>query len=121
MTLEELYNEKYGDNNHKVVAAIVNGRLRELTKDVSLDDEVEYVNLSSPIGFDLYKRSLILLMLKAARDVLSKLEGDYRIEVMYSVGSGFFCKLMDTDIELTEDIISKKNLADKYIKTAAII
>ena len=107
MTLEELYNEKYGDNNHKVVAAIVNGRLRELTKDVSSDDEVEYVNLSSPIGFDLYKRSLILLMLKAARDVLSKLEGDYRIEVMYSVGSGFFCKLMDTDVELTEDIISK--------------
>ena len=107
MTLVELYNERHGDNKYEVVAAIVNGRLRELSKEVNPEDEVEFINLSTPIGFDLYKRSLILLMLKAAKDVLGKMEGDYRIEVMYSLGNGFFCKLMDTDIELTEELLSE--------------
>ena len=109
MTLLELYNEKYkkDENEHSVVAAVVNKTLKELTAEVNPDDEVEFIGLDTPIGSDLYKRSIILLMLKAARDVLGKMEGDYRIEVMYSLGSGFFCRLVDTTTKVTDELLAQ--------------
>lgn len=109
MTLLELYNEKYkkDENEHSVVAAVVNKTLKELTAEVHPDDEVEFIGLDTPIGSDLYKRSIILLMLKAARDVLGKMEGDYRIEVMYSLGSGFFCRLVDTTTKVTDELLAQ--------------
>ena len=111
MTLLELYNEKYGkkdgSQDHFFVAAVVNKSLKELTAEVNPDDEVEFIGLDSPIGVDLYKRSIILLMLKAAKDVLGKMEGDYRIEVMYSLGSGFFCRLQDTTTEVTDELLAQ--------------
>ena len=120
MTLLELYNEKNGKSikeDHSIVAAVVNKRLRELTTEVGPDDEVEFIGLNTPIGSDLYKRSIVLLMLKAAKDVLGKKEGDYRIEVMYSLGSGFFCRLEDTTTEVTEELLAKiKSRMDELVE-----
>lgn len=107
MTLLELYEEKYGENKYEVVAATVNRRLRELSASVKPDDEVEFIKTNSIIGFDLYKRSIILLMLKAAKDVLGKPEGDYKIDVMYSISKGYFCRLLDTDEEMNDELIGK--------------
>ncbi len=107
MTLLELYEEKYGENKYEVVAATVNRRLRELSASVKPDDEVEFIKTNSIIGFDLYKRSLILLMLKAAKDVLGKPEGDYKIDVMYSISKGYFCRLLDTDEEMNDELVAK--------------
>ncbi|MCR5226088.1 MAG: nucleoside kinase [Eubacterium sp.] len=107
MTLLELYEEKYGENKYEVVAATVNRRLRELSASVKPDDEVEFIKTNSIIGFDLYKRSIILLMLKAAKDVLGKPEGDYKIDVMYSISKGYFCRLLDTDDEMNDELIGK--------------
>ena len=107
MTLLELYEEKYGENKYEVVAATVNRRLRELSASVKPDDEVEFIKTNSIIGFDLYKRSIILLMLKAAKDVLGKPEGDYKIDVMYSVSKGYFCRLLDTDEEMNDELVGK--------------
>ena len=107
MTLLELYEEKYGENKYEVVAATVNRRLRELSASVKPDDEVEFIKTNSIIGFDLYKRSIILLMLKAAKDVLGKPEGDYKIDVMYSISKGYFCRLLDTDEEMNDELVGK--------------
>ena len=113
MTILELYNEKYkntdknSEKEHSIVAAVVNKTLKELTAEVHPDDEVEFIGIDTPIGSDLYKRSIVLLMLKAARDVLGKMEGDYRIEVMYSLGSGFFCRLVDTTVKVTDELLDQ--------------
>jgi len=107
MTLLELYEEKYGENKYEVVAATVNRRLRELSASVKPDDEVEFIKTNSIIGFDLYKRSIILLMLKAAKDVLGKPEGDYKIDVMYSISKGYFCRLLDTDEDMNDELVGK--------------
>ena len=117
--LDILRNYTSSDEMH-YVAAFVDDRLRELswklrdrkkrTSDPSQERTVniEFLTLTSPIGFDMYKRGLFLLMLKAAKDVLNKPEGDYSIEIMYSIGNGFFCKLNNEgDVEINEEILAK--------------
>ncbi|MBO5608890.1 MAG: nucleoside kinase [Eubacterium sp.] len=90
-----------------MVVAKVNGRLRELAYKLNNDATVSFLSATTDIGFDLYKRSISMLMLKAARDVIGGGESDYRIEIMYSLGSGFFCKLIEgkKDIKLTDELI----------------
>ena len=103
------------------VAAFINGTLKELSWKVNKDSEIQYITPQTVIGFDMYKRSVVFLMLKAAKDVLNKPEGDYRIEVMYSLANGFFCRLIDEKESITEELLIKiknrmKELVDKNIK-----
>ena len=99
--------DKFINDDEKYVAAVVNRRLCEVTSNIFKDAEIKFLKLNSPIGYDLYKRSIVLLMLKSAKDVLGKAEGDYRIEIMYSLGKGFFCKLEDDDTEMNEELLGK--------------
>ena len=99
--------DKFIGDEEKYVAAVVNRRLCEVTSSIFKDSEIRFMKLNSPIGYDLYKRSIVLLMLKSAKDVLGKAEGDYRIEIMYSLGKGFFCRLEDDDTEMNEELLGK--------------
>ena len=112
VTLEEILKAVKSDISSKsgneidYVAAFLDGTLKELNWRVYKDSTVDYLPVSSVIGFDLYKRSIVLLMLKAAKDVLNKPEGSYKIEVMYSLGNGFFCRLLDSEIQITDELLA---------------
>ena len=67
ITLAELVANYLPGYEKDYVGAFVDGRLCELGKKVKSDSEVVLLPLSSPIGYDMYKRSIILLMLKAAK------------------------------------------------------
>ena len=119
-TIREIIEKLHPGEIKSYVGAFVNRRLQEIGARVNNDAVVELLPLNSPIGYDLYKRSIILLMLKAARDVLQKSEGDYRIEIMYSLGRGFFCRLEDVDTVTDEEFLAKlkarmQELVDKDI------
>jgi uridine kinase len=119
-TIANLLEASFGEDRRSV-AAKVDGHLRELSWKIFDCEKVEFVDVSTAVGFDLYKRSLILLMLKAAKDVLNKEEGDYRIEIMYSLGKAFFCKIEDDDIEITDELLKAiksrmQELVDQDIK-----
>ena len=108
------------DDSCSVVAAFVNKALREMSWKIHKDSEIEFLRVSTMFGYDMYKRSIILLMLKAAKDVLSKAEGDYRIEVMYSLASGYFCRLIDDETVIDDELLLKiknrmKELVDQDI------
>lgn len=119
-TLKEILEKAIGGENRFYVAAVVNKRLRELSMRVNCDADIRFLSLKTEIGFDMYKRSIILLMLKAAKDVLDKPEGNYRIEVMYSLGKGFFCHLVDEEVKVDAELLDRikarmRELVDKDI------
>ena len=105
MTLQEILESGFGEDR-MIVAAKVDGHLREITWKLYRGEKVEFIDVTSAVGFDLYKRSLILLMLKAAKDVLNKEEGDYRIEIMYSLGRAFFCQIVADDVKVDDELLS---------------
>lgn len=74
------------------IAAIFNGRLRELTLEVRHDGEAIPVLLTESDGGRIYRRSLTLLMIAAADRVFKGI----RINVGYAVpNGGFYCFPVD--------------------------
>ena len=89
-TLEELartYQENY---EARIVLAVVNGRLRELCKEVKASGEISFLTMTERDGKRTYRRSLTLLLQKAAENLW-----DHRgkIRVYYSLGEGYYCEL----------------------------
>jgi uridine kinase len=75
----------------ELIAAIVDGELRELTYPLYRDATVSPVYLNSSDGTRIYRRSLVLLMLAAIEEVLP----DARVRVEYAVpDGGYYCTLV---------------------------
>jgi uridine kinase len=72
------------------MAAIVDGRLRELTYEIQRDASVTPVTLGQSDGSRIYRRSLVLLMASA----IEELWPNTRVMVNYAVrDGGFYCEL----------------------------
>lgn len=91
------------DYEHDIILAKVNGKLTELTKEVSEKDVVEFVTTDTVIGNLTYKRSACMLMLSALYDVVP--EGKIKkVCVQYSLSKGYYCDF-EGDLEVTEDLL----------------
>ncbi|MGQ9584573.1 MAG: nucleoside kinase [Anaerolineae bacterium] len=89
-TLETFLRVARPDAEDPVVAALVDGNLRELTTPVVRDAEVRPITLSQSDGMRIYQRSLAFLLVTAARE----LHPAATITVDHSVAwGGFFCQV----------------------------
>ncbi len=85
-----------------VVAAVVNGRLAELSEPLIADVDVEPISLASEDGMRIYQRSLVLLLQVAARELF-----EARIIVDYSLTfGGLYCRVLGrepfSDVEIQQ-------------------
>jgi uridine kinase len=78
-----------------IVAALVNGRLRELTAAVSEDCDLVPVSTGQGDGVRIYRRSLAFLLLTAASEVFPGAE--VSIEHSASTVGGYFCEVRGRD------------------------
>ena len=69
------------------------GRLRELMKKISDGTSICFVTLADKAGYSTYRRSMILLMLKAFYHVVGDNANIDRIGVHFTVSGGYFCTL----------------------------
>ena len=103
------------EHDSQLVAAIVNGDLRELTYPIELEARVEPVTISSPDGARIYRRSLTFLLEMAFIDLFPG--GTLYID--HSVASGgYYCQvtgrspLTDSEIESLKSHMQKLVEAD---------
>ena len=99
----------------QLVAAIVNGDLRELTYAIQMESRVEPVTMSSPDGGRIYRRSLTFLLEMAFADLFP----DATLFVDHSVASGgYYCQvtgrapLTDSEIQALKSQMQKLIDAD---------
>ena len=95
ISIGEIADKVFKGDSREYVAARSSGKLRELTRKLSSSCEVEFITPHSVIGFDMYKRSLILLMLSAIDNVVDNLEKLYESQE----------ELRNEEMELKEAII----------------
>ncbi len=111
ISVGEIADKVYKEDSRNYFAARSLGKLRELTRKLSTGCELEFITPDSAVGFDMYKRSLILLMLSAIDTVMDQKEGEYLVNVMYSLGKGFFCCINNNvdggKVEITDELIVK--------------
>lgn len=111
-TFEEIAKE-YQNQYHNTIALVTeNGKIRELHKKVSKDADLNFITLSSPIGHKTYERSAIMLLVKAAHDVL----GDkVRIKVEFSIGKGVYCAVIGEEKLTEEDVKNIYNRMNELV------
>ena len=118
VSVGEIAEKVFKEDSRNYVAARSAGKLRELTRKLSTGCELEFITPDSVVGFDMYKRSLILLMLSAIDNVTDQKEGEYLVDVMYSLGKGFFCCINNNvdggKVEITDELI--KSIKDEMIR-----
>ena len=72
-----------------IILAMINGKLRELQKKLSDDCELKFVTTKDHIGFETYKRTVCLVLLRAIYDVAGR-ENIDKVMIHYSVGNGYY-------------------------------
>lgn len=72
-----------------VILVMTDGKLRELQKKLKGDCTLEFVTTKDHIGFETYKRTVCLVLLRAIYDVAGK-ENIEKVMIHYSVGNGYY-------------------------------
>ena len=72
-----------------VILIMADGKLRELQKKLKGDCTLEFVTTKDHIGFETYKRTVCLVLLRAIYDVAGK-ENIEKVMIHYSVGNGYY-------------------------------
>lgn len=72
-----------------VILVMADGKLRELQKKLKGDCTLEFVTTKDHIGFETYKRTVCLVLLRAIYDVVGK-ENIEKVMIHYSVGNGYY-------------------------------
>ena len=86
--IKDFLEEVYGDKSF--VAAKVNGKLLELPNEITKDSVIEPVERNSAIGYDMYKRSLVMLFLAAYSSVYGECRNP---EVQHSLGNAYYISI----------------------------
>ena len=87
------------------ILVMVNGKLRELQKRLKSDCTLEFVTTKDHIGFETYKRSVCLVLLRAIYDVAGRENVD-KVMIHYSVGNGYYFT-MEGKAALDQDFLDK--------------
>lgn len=105
-TALETIAKEYGTcEKGEIVLAYMNGHLCELHRTVSEDAELEFVPTTNKVGFSSYRRSMILMMMKAFRDVLKERGTTGRIRVLFSMSKGFYCELEHCAVAVSDELL----------------
>lgn len=107
ITLEEIAKQYGTCEKGQIVLAYRDGHLCELYKSVDDQAEIQFVTTAEKIGLDTYKRSMILMMMKAFREVLKEKGTTGRIRVLFSLSKGFYCEL-DSEKEKISNALLKE-------------
>jgi uridine kinase len=93
----------YPSPHSPIMAAVMNGKLRELSYAVNHDAALQPVSFADGDGRRIYRRSLVLLLTTAVDELF---EGGH-VNVGYAVsGGGFYCTVMGR-APLTEDELTR--------------
>ena len=101
------------EHDSQLVAAIVNGDLRELTYPIELESRVEPVTISSPDGARIYRRSLTFLLEMAFADLFP----DATLFIDHSVASGgYYCQVTGRSPLTEAEIAALKSHMQELVK-----
>ncbi len=104
-TYETIAGEFQHTKEHTIVLVMVNDRLKELHHRLKKSCRLSFVTTADKAGDNAYRRSLLLMMLKAVYHV----GGHRNIEkvcVHFVVGNGFYCT-MDGDLTLDQAFLEE--------------
>lgn len=108
------YQDRYEND---IVLAMVDNKLSELRNTIKNGSRISFFASDTVCGNETYRRSVVMVMLKAFHDVYG--QKIRTINVMYSLSKGYYCEA-DGDIEITKDVLYQVKRRMKEIVVADI-
>lgn len=93
------YQKAYG---HTIALVLEDGKIRELMKPLKGDCTLSFLTYRDRIGHKTYVRTAVMILLRAAADVLP----DAEIKVEFAIGDGYYCDVRMKDT-LTEETVER--------------
>lgn len=88
-----------------IAIAVFNGKLRELNKYPEKDGVLEFLDLSDGTGHRTYKRTAVLLFMKACNDCIEE-DKVNKIKLEFSLNTGYYFSC-DGDFEANDELAKK--------------
>ncbi|MDM8534716.1 nucleoside kinase [Clostridiaceae bacterium HSG29] len=109
ISLEELLKIYPRNDKPITVAALVNNKLKELTYEISENDTIKFIDLSSTDGKRIYQRSISYLLVRSLHEIFA----DINIKLNHSLSKGLFFEV-DFDRPLNEQdiLVVKKKMQE---------
>ena len=89
--------------NTKVLGAMVNNKLKELTYEIYKPKKIKFIDYKHPAGKRMYMRSLTFILYKAVQEVYPNV--GFRVE--HSISNGLYCRIKDKNTILTQEGVDK--------------
>lgn len=103
--IAEEYQEQYGG---LIGLVTINGKIQELFKKADKDGALSFITLDNDIGHKTYVRTAIMVLMKAAYDVIGW-ENIEKIKVEFAIGQGYYCSAKG-DFKLDRTLIERINV-----------
>lgn len=87
---------------NQILLGKINNQLQDLSKAISEDAKIEFLDISSNYGFRTYQRSVIFLMVTAVKEILGK---KTRVLVEHSISKNIHCQI--EDVKITPQLLEK--------------
>jgi uridine kinase len=100
-TLMEIYNSLADRIPERPICAHVNNKTEGLTYPLFAPKQVEFLTVQNPSGHRVYIRSLCMMLYRA---VVALYPGA-RLVIEHSIGRGYYCRLMDTDVKMSQQVV----------------
>ncbi len=95
----------------RIVASIFNNDIRELSKTLERDGELDFIDLTSEDGVRIYQRGLMFIAYVASKEIFP----DKKMRVRYSLGKGIYCEFEEWEPSAT-DLQHLKNKMVELVK-----
>jgi len=102
-SLQTILNEISPLLNVKILGAMVNNKLKELTYEIYKPKNIKFIDYTHPAGKRMYMRSLTFILYKAVQEVYP----DAGLRVEHSISNGVYCRIKDKNILLTQEGVDK--------------
>lgn len=106
-TYERIADEYQDKYDHQIALVYANGKIKELYKRVKENCTISFITLKESAGHKTYVRSVIMLFIKAARDIIGP-EKLGQLKVEFAIGPGYFCTKTGS-FEITEELTDAIN------------
>ncbi len=113
ISFEEIAKEYQKDYDHRIAAVIFNGKIRELMKTVKKDGELSFVTFNDNIGYKTMRRTAIMILIKAVRDVGG--DKDLKTRIEFTIGNGYYCTIRGKEVLVDDEFAAKVSARFKEI------
>ena len=103
--LKDVAEEVQKSFSHEILLATVDGKLQELHKKVKEGTRVEFLTAADKPGIQTYRRSVLLILLKAFYEVIGA-EHIQKVSVEYAIANGLFIESAGS-FEKTQELVDR--------------